>query len=96
MIRWNRENYAAEAGDGKPLPLDPPATSRLEDVAAPTLLMWGDLDEPGALAGGSEMAARIPAARSIVVAGVAHMVNLERPAEFEAAVLDFLAEVDAA
>jgi pimeloyl-ACP methyl ester carboxylesterase len=35
-------------------------------------------------------------ARSYVLEGVAHMINLERPAEFNRLVLDFLESVDAA
>lgn len=95
MIQWNLENYRAEPGEGKPQPLDPPAVGRLGAVTIPTLVMWGDLDEGGVLAGGTALVAGIPGARSHVFQGVAHMVNLERPEEFTRRVLDLLAEVDA-
>ncbi|MBA2570958.1 MAG: alpha/beta fold hydrolase [Chloroflexi bacterium] len=94
MTRWNLENYRAEGGNGRPQPLEPRAVDRLAEVAAPTLVMWGDLDEPGVPAGSKLMASAIPGARSHLFPGVAHMVDLERPREFEQVVLDFLAEVD--
>lgn len=96
MTRWGMENYTAEAGNGRPRPAEPRAVGRLADVTQPTLVMWGDLDEKTTQKGSEAMAAGIPGARSHTFAGVAHMVDLERPAEFERLVLDFLAEVDAA
>jgi pimeloyl-ACP methyl ester carboxylesterase len=45
---------------------------------------------------GERLASAVPGARRYVFPSVAHMVNLERPREFERIVLDFLAEVDAA
>ena len=44
---------------------------------------------------GEHLATTIPGARKHEFDGVAHMVNLERPAEFNALVLDFLADVEA-
>lgn len=93
MTQWNLENYRAEGGNGRPQPLEPRAVGRLFEVVVPTLVMWGDLDEPGVPAGSQLMAGSIPGARSQLFRGVAHMVDLERPREFEGAVLDFLAEV---
>jgi pimeloyl-ACP methyl ester carboxylesterase len=37
------------------------------------------------------LAAEIAGARHMVIPGAAHMVTMERPAEFNQAVLDFLA-----
>ncbi|MEO7118842.1 MAG: alpha/beta hydrolase, partial [Candidatus Limnocylindrales bacterium] len=95
MTRWGLENYMAEPGYGKPRLFTPPAVHHLAEVAQPTLVMWGDLDEPSTQKGSEAMAAGIPGARSHTFAGVAHMVDLERPQAFERLVLDFLAEVDA-
>ncbi|MDQ3449116.1 MAG: alpha/beta fold hydrolase [Chloroflexota bacterium] len=94
MVEWNLWNYRAQPGEGKPQPLDPPAVGRLAEVAVPTLVMWGDLDEGGVLAGGEALASGIAGARSHVFEGVAHMVNMERSEEFTTRVLDFLAEED--
>ncbi len=96
MVEWNLWNYRAQPGEGKPQPLQPPAVGRLAEVSVPTLVMWGDLDESGVLAGSEALAAGIGGARSHVFEGVAHMVNLEQPEEFTQRVLGFLQEVDAA
>jgi pimeloyl-ACP methyl ester carboxylesterase len=39
------------------------------------------------------MASRIPGARKIVIPDAGHNVNLDQPEAFNAAVLDFLAEI---
>lgn len=96
MIEWNLENYRPEPGEGRPQPLEPRAVGRLEEVTVPTLLMWGDLDARAVLEGEQFMAAGIRDSRRHVFEGVAHMVNLERPAEFTNLVLEFLGEVGAA
>jgi pimeloyl-ACP methyl ester carboxylesterase len=37
---------------------------------------------------------RIPGARLVRIAGAGHLSNLEKPAEFNGVVLDFLSKVD--
>ena len=78
----------------KPQPLDPPAAGRLAEIDAPTLILVGDLDTSGTLAAADVLARGIRGARKVALPGVAHMVNLERPAEFQRIVLDFLADQD--
>ncbi len=96
MIAWNMENYLADQKPDQPIPFDgPPAAERLAEIDLPTLLMWGTLDELGVLRSGEKMAAEIRGARSHVFEGVAHMVNLERPAEFNRLVREFLDEFEA-
>jgi len=70
--------------------LDPPALGRLGEIRARTLVIEGDQDVPyiGDIA--SRLVSEIPNARKAVIAGVAHMVNMERPREFNRLVLDFL------
>ncbi|MDQ6670903.1 MAG: hypothetical protein M3069_09170 [Chloroflexota bacterium] len=41
-------------------------------------------------AGGQAIATRIPGAEHVIFIDVAHMVNLERPSDFNAVVLGFL------
>jgi pimeloyl-ACP methyl ester carboxylesterase len=75
--------------------LRPAPFGRLEQVAAPTLVVLGERDLPfynRPLA--EELAARIPGAGLWLAAGAGHMVNMERPAAFNAAALDFLAGLD--
>lgn len=78
------------AGLGKEQPLDPPAMTRLDELAAPVLLMIGDLDDANLVKATAELAQRIPGARSATIAGAAHLPSMERPEEFNRVVLDFL------
>jgi len=78
----------AEAGE-----LEPPALSRLAEIEAPTLTIVGELDFADIRALSDQIAARVPNARQVVMTGVAHLPNMERPAEFNRIVLDFLAKI---
>jgi 3-oxoadipate enol-lactonase len=66
------------------------AISRLADIRAPTLIVESALDRPDIHAICSLLEAGIPGARRIVIAGAAHLVNVERPDAFADAVLPFL------
>ena len=76
--------------------LEPPAISRLAEVAAPTLVLIGDLDVPFLRRRAERMEREIPGARLVVMHEAAHLPNLEHPEEFNRLVLDFLAKVVAA
>ena len=95
MIEWNLENYRADQQANQPIPVDVPAAERLAQIAVPVLAIWGTLDEAPVLQSGEKLAAEVPGARSHVFDGVAHMVNLERSAEFNQLVRDFLDQVEA-
>lgn len=73
------------------LDLEPPASERLSEVQVPTLLIVGDYDIDAKIAQARELSTRIANAQLTIIAGAAHMVNLEKPAEFNQAVLNFLA-----
>jgi 3-oxoadipate enol-lactonase len=88
---WILSTYRAEKEEGEPQPLDPPALDRLGTLAVPTLVLVGNLDAPHTQAAAHRMAQDIPRARLEIVEGVAHMINLERPADFNRLVLDFAA-----
>jgi 3-oxoadipate enol-lactonase len=77
--------------DIEEIDLNPPAIGRLSEISAPTLILVGELDleEKAALA--KRLAAEIPDAHLVMLPGVAHMLNMERPAQFNRQVLDFLA-----
>jgi 3-oxoadipate enol-lactonase len=70
---------------------DPPAAGRLDQVQAPTLVLVGDRDQPDFVALADRLAEEIPRARKEVIAGAGHLPGLERPADFNRIVLDFLA-----
>jgi 3-oxoadipate enol-lactonase len=95
MIEWNLENYRGDHPAGQPQRLEPAAAGRLHEIGVPTLVCWGDLDEPGVPSAGERLASEIRGARRHVFPGVAHMVSLERPAELSRLVLDFLESVEA-
>jgi 3-oxoadipate enol-lactonase len=79
------ENEAAEGGW-----LTPSRRKRLGDVTAPTLVLAGELDQPGFVAIGHLLAAEIPGASFALLPGVAHLPPMEDPEGFSAIVLPFL------
>ena len=88
-------NHVAEHPYGDPIVLDPPAAGRLGEVSAPTLIIEGELDVSGVHAAADAMASGITGARRVLMKGVAHLPNLERPDDFRRIVRDFLASVGA-
>ncbi len=66
---------------------------KLRTLDVPTLIVTGDEDWP-CLAPGIYMKRLIPSAGLLVVPNSGHTVNLEEPDAFNAAVLEFLAQVD--
>lgn len=62
----------------------------LPRIAAPTLLIAGDRDQAAPLKTMQRMAEAIPAARIVVIPDAGHLIHLERPAAFAAAVRPFL------
>lgn len=64
---------------------------KLKTIKAPTLVVWGREDRLTPLAMGEAFAKDIPGAQLLVFDQCAHVPQLEKPAEFNAAVLKFLA-----
>ena len=68
-----------------------PALDRLASVRVPTLVLVGEKDEfqrePAEI-----LAQRIPGAQMVRIPGGGHLLNLTSPAEFQAAVVAFLAK----
>ncbi len=56
----------------------------------PTLVILGEWDAPNPL---EQLAAEIPGAKKVVMAGTAHHPFMEKAAEFNRIVLDFLASL---
>lgn len=61
----------------------------LPGIAAPTLVVVGDRDEPY-LAASDYMADRIPGGRKVIITDAGHASNIDQPAQFNAAVIEFL------
>ncbi len=67
---------------------------RLGEISAPTLVIVGKEDIVTPVKCSEELARGIPNAELIILDGGGHMVNVENAAEFNQAVLGFLAEVE--
>ncbi len=71
-------------------PLEPAAFSRLAEIQAPTLVISGEQDVSDFVKISELAAAGIVGAQRIVIPSTAHMSNMEKPAEFNRLVLDFI------
>lgn len=65
----------------------------LSEIRAPTLVLVGEDDRLTPPAEARAVAAEIAGACLVILPEAGHLANLEKPAEFNAAVLDFLREV---
>ena len=74
-------------------PLGPSAIGRLKELAIPTLVITGDLDDTSVREVGELLATRIAGARKVIISGAAHLPNMEKPEEFNRMVLGFLKAV---
>lgn len=77
-------------GLGTERPLDPPAIERLGELHVPLLALVGDMDAPDIVAAASLMVEQIAGAQQAVIAGAAHLPNMEHPAQFNQIVGQFL------
>ncbi len=62
----------------------------LPQIAVPTLVVTGDEDRTASPEVAGRMAERIPGARVRILPATGHLLMLEQPAAFDAALLDFL------
>lgn len=72
-------------------PTVPPAGDRLSEIRAPTLVLVGDQDSAHVRATVEKFASEIAGARTLVIEGAGHLLNIDAPNEFNDAVLRFLA-----
>ena len=68
-------------------------SERVSSLSLPTLVLVGDEDRVIPPERGREIAASVKGARLVEIQGVGHLSYMERPDVFNAAVLDFLAQV---
>jgi pimeloyl-ACP methyl ester carboxylesterase len=71
-------------------PAEPPASERLSGIRAPVLIMVAENDNPAYNAIVEALALSIDGAQRVVTNGARHLINLDKPKEFNHAVLDFL------
>jgi 3-oxoadipate enol-lactonase len=94
MILRSYELHADAARNGEPGPVewpDRPASARLGEITAPTLIVVGEEDVPDMFQIADRLEAGVAGARTIVVPGAAHLLPLERPDDLNRILLDFLA-----
>lgn len=65
---------------------------RLTEITAPTLIVTGDQEMAGLMRAGTYMSEKINGCRTVELAACGHVVNLEKPAEFNRAVIEFLTD----
>ncbi|NIV28560.1 MAG: alpha/beta fold hydrolase, partial [Anaerolineae bacterium] len=70
-----------------------PLLDELSQIRVPTLIICGEMDEPF-LDPSRRMHQRIPGSELVIIPGAAHTPTLEKPLEFNQALLSFLARVD--
>jgi 3-oxoadipate enol-lactonase len=68
----------------------PDRQTELAAIACPTLVIAAAADSLSTLDEMTAMAGKIPGARLVQIPGAGHLSNLERPAEFAAAIRDFV------
>jgi pimeloyl-ACP methyl ester carboxylesterase len=61
----------------------------LPRIRVPTLLLWGKADKRAPLSVAQQLRNAIPDAKLVVIPGAGHESNVEQPARFNAAVLEF-------
>jgi len=71
-------------------PLVPAAISRLGEIKCPTLVIVGNQDFADKLELAELLETQILNVKRVVMPGVAHLPNMEKPTEFNQLVLDFL------
>ena len=90
--RMNREQVERNRASGVKQRLrELNAIDRLSEIRTPTLLVISALDVPDIHALADRLERELVDVRRVVIDGVAHYANLEKPREFAAAVLPFLA-----
>jgi 3-oxoadipate enol-lactonase len=94
VAEMQRNAFQLQDGhDVPPLPaLDPPASTRLGEIAVPTLVVTGSEDVRDIHEIAEKLAAEIPGAERATIAGSGHLPSLERPDDFDRVVLAFLRE----
>ena len=91
---WLRDMVASQSGEGYASCCTAIETMSITDalptITAPTLVIAGADDPATPPVHGERIAATVPGARLAVVAGAAHLGNVERPTEFTGLIIDHL------
>jgi pimeloyl-ACP methyl ester carboxylesterase len=77
---------------GNEISLEPAAVHRLPEIKIPTLIIVGELDTQKTLASADFLARHVPNATKVIMDGVAHLPNMEKPGEYNNHVISFLSQ----
>lgn len=91
---WVMRSYDHAVGEEQDAP-GGPTLERLDEITVPALVLVGTLDRPDIRRIADLLVDRLPMARRIGLAGVAHLPNLETPERVNRLILEFLDEVEA-
>jgi pimeloyl-ACP methyl ester carboxylesterase len=79
---------------GRPLPIEPPAITRLSEIQVPVCLLVGQHDVADIQAIARLLETKLSLADELIIMqDTAHLPNMERPSAFNKLVLDFLQKV---
>jgi 3-oxoadipate enol-lactonase len=84
------QNWNAESRE---IRLEPPAIDRLTEIRVPTLVVVGDLDMPDIMEIVGLIEKNVKGAQKAIIKDTAHMVNMEKPKEFNRIILNFLSDL---
>jgi 3-oxoadipate enol-lactonase len=88
MVRDNARIWTMDAWPEERF--DPPASRRLGELDVPALVVFGDRDAASVQRFADSTARGIPGAKRVVMEGTDHLPQMERPAEFNRILLEFL------
>ena len=88
-VDWPDEVWEAE------VELDPEPPERLDEVAVPTLVISGELDIDAIRLAADRLLTGVHDVRAVVWPDVAHVPSMERPDDFAAQALDWMARAEA-
>lgn len=92
MNRLAHQHARRELGTHKP-GMKPSAAERLDELKIPVLVVYGNRDEEYILKAAPYTAEHIAGAKLVLMPDTAHLPNMERPAEFNQILADFLSSV---
>ena len=79
--------------DVQPQEMEPPAAGRLSEIRVPVLIIAGGQDAEAILKIADTLEKGIAGAKKVVIPGTAHHPNMEKPQEFNRAVIEFLEQL---
>lgn len=90
VLDMNGRSLHTDWSSAESRPIARPAITRLGEIAVPTLVIVGAEDLPHCLANADLITSKIAGSRKVIIQDAAHLPSLERPAEFNRIVLEFL------